>query len=132
MKKPGRNEPCPCGSGRKFKKCCLHLHTPEPSAGSTFIYTDLDDLSNQVYALIQQEKYDEANEVCQKLLKQYPEQIDGLHRSAELFEAMGDHGKAATFYEQAAQFAEQADGFEKKSVEYFRDKAEQFAGTSRK
>jgi uncharacterized protein YecA (UPF0149 family) len=20
--KPGRNEPCPCGSGRKFKKCC--------------------------------------------------------------------------------------------------------------
>ncbi len=21
-KKPGRNEPCPCGSGKKFKKCC--------------------------------------------------------------------------------------------------------------
>jgi uncharacterized protein len=20
--KVGRNEPCPCGSGRKFKKCC--------------------------------------------------------------------------------------------------------------
>ncbi len=20
--KPGRNEPCPCGSGRKFKRCC--------------------------------------------------------------------------------------------------------------
>ena len=19
---PGRNDPCPCGSGRKFKKCC--------------------------------------------------------------------------------------------------------------
>ena len=23
MKKPGRNEPCPCGSGEKYKKCCL-------------------------------------------------------------------------------------------------------------
>lgn len=22
--KPGRNEPCPCGSGRKHKKCCLN------------------------------------------------------------------------------------------------------------
>jgi hypothetical protein len=22
--KPGRNKPCPCGSGRKYKKCCLH------------------------------------------------------------------------------------------------------------
>lgn len=21
---PGRNEPCPCGSGKKFKQCCLH------------------------------------------------------------------------------------------------------------
>jgi len=21
--KIGRNEPCPCGSGKKFKKCCL-------------------------------------------------------------------------------------------------------------
>jgi hypothetical protein len=22
--KIGRNDPCPCGSGKKFKKCCLH------------------------------------------------------------------------------------------------------------
>lgn len=21
---PGRNEPCPCGSGMKYKKCCLN------------------------------------------------------------------------------------------------------------
>jgi uncharacterized protein len=21
--RPGRNDPCPCGSGRKFKKCCV-------------------------------------------------------------------------------------------------------------
>ena len=24
MLKIGRNDPCPCGSGRKYKKCCLH------------------------------------------------------------------------------------------------------------
>ena len=22
MPRPGRNEPCPCGSGKKFKQCC--------------------------------------------------------------------------------------------------------------
>lgn len=22
VSKPGRNDPCPCGSGKKFKKCC--------------------------------------------------------------------------------------------------------------
>ena len=24
VKKPGRNDPCPCGSGKKFKQCCGH------------------------------------------------------------------------------------------------------------
>ena len=24
FKNVGRNDPCPCGSGKKFKKCCLH------------------------------------------------------------------------------------------------------------
>ena len=33
----GRNDPCPCGSGRKFKKCCLRLRpgparTPPPDS----------------------------------------------------------------------------------------------------
>jgi hypothetical protein len=24
--KAGRNEPCPCGSGKKYKKCCMQIH----------------------------------------------------------------------------------------------------------
>jgi hypothetical protein len=23
MSGPGRNDPCPCGSGKKYKKCCF-------------------------------------------------------------------------------------------------------------
>jgi tetratricopeptide (TPR) repeat protein len=26
MDKTGRNDPCPCGSGKKYKKCCLPKH----------------------------------------------------------------------------------------------------------
>ncbi len=26
-KKIGRNDPCPCGSGKKYKKCCLQKKT---------------------------------------------------------------------------------------------------------
>ena len=26
--KPGRNDPCPCGSGKKYKKCCLLAERP--------------------------------------------------------------------------------------------------------
>ncbi len=27
--KVGRNDPCPCGSGKKYKKCCLQKETPD-------------------------------------------------------------------------------------------------------
>ncbi len=30
MKKPGRNDPCPCGSGKKYKKCCLRQQQATP------------------------------------------------------------------------------------------------------
>src|SRR5512133_2866782 len=36
MAKPGRNDLCPCGSGRKYKKCCLSKD--EESARSTTGY----------------------------------------------------------------------------------------------
>ena len=32
MSSPGRNDPCPCGSGRKLKYCCLPSRTAEESA----------------------------------------------------------------------------------------------------
>ena len=31
MASPGRNDPCPCGSGQKFKHCCLRAHDLEDS-----------------------------------------------------------------------------------------------------
>ena len=32
MAKLGRNEPCPCGSGRKVKRCCGQQRGPSPEA----------------------------------------------------------------------------------------------------
>ncbi len=29
MEKVGRNDPCPCGSGKKYKKCCEHRNALE-------------------------------------------------------------------------------------------------------
>jgi hypothetical protein len=31
----GRNDPCPCGSGKKYKKCCLDGGRAGTAAGST-------------------------------------------------------------------------------------------------
>ena len=96
--------------------------------GGTLVYTDLDDLSNQVTDLIEQEKYAEAEAVCVKLMEQYPEQIDGLHRYAELYEARGELQKAADYYHRTADFAEKAEGFGRESADFFRKKASQLEG----
>ncbi|HXL05085.1 MAG TPA: SEC-C metal-binding domain-containing protein [Bacillota bacterium] len=46
MKKIGRNEPCPCGSGKKYKKCCLN--NPNPISlylQSLWSYEEADEMS---------------------------------------------------------------------------------------
>lgn len=130
MNKIGRNEPCPCGCGKKYKKCCLTA--PQSPEGGTFIYTDLDELSNQVWDLIKQKKFVQAEEICQRLLEQYPDQIDGLHRYAEVFEAQEEKQKAAQYYRKAADFAEHAEGFDQNSVDYFRKKADELVTNDKK
>jgi hypothetical protein len=35
LRNVGRNDPCPCGSGKKFKKCCLNSASDSLSEGAT-------------------------------------------------------------------------------------------------
>lgn len=42
MKKTGRNDPCPCGSGKKFKKCC-----EAKMIGGRFMATKVDSEASQ-------------------------------------------------------------------------------------
>ena len=43
MAKIGRNDPCPCGSGKKYKKCCFSLEATELTvlSGNSYISNDL-------------------------------------------------------------------------------------------
>ena len=40
MNKVGRNDPCPCGSGKKYKKCCIDKPVPETAQYSLSRYLD--------------------------------------------------------------------------------------------
>jgi len=128
MVKIGRNAPCPCGSGKKYKKCCLMSRAgKEQKKGSSTkfipVYTQLDQLSNSVVDLIKQERLDEAEAVSHKLLTDYPDQVDGLNRLAMVYEARGEKGKAADYYRKAADFAKSNPGFDKQMVNWFLSEA---------
>ena len=128
MAKIGRNAPCPCGSGKKYKKCCLLTQQekkPSSVKKQRFIpvFTDLDQLSNSVVDLIEQKKLDEAEAVSRRLLNEYPDQIDGFNRLAMVYEARGEKGKAAEYYRKAHRFAMSNEGFDETSIRWFLSEA---------
>lgn len=41
MSQPSRNRPCPCGSGRKYKKCCLPPQEQSPEIAPGLSMKDL-------------------------------------------------------------------------------------------
>ena len=131
MAKPGRNDPCPCGSGKKYKKCCLPLHEEsraKQEVGAVSLTpgsTDLDDLSNSVVDLIEKGRLDEAEAVCRQLLTRYPDQIDGTERLAAVYEARGEKKMAAQYYRKAAQFAQGSPGFDQELIDWYLSKAKE-------
>jgi hypothetical protein len=41
--RPGRNEPCHCGSGRKYKQCCLEKDNAAQTAANAKVAADATD-----------------------------------------------------------------------------------------
>jgi tetratricopeptide (TPR) repeat protein len=121
MTKTGRNDPCHCGSGKKYKRCCLdkdeatgratraavEAAKPPPQAAWGPLLDESDELtnaSNGVIALIRAGKIDEAEEAARDLLVRYPEVHDGYDRLGMVYEARGDHKQAAHCYRQVIDF----------------------------
>ena len=127
--KTGRNDPCPCGSGKKYKHCCLEKdqeaeHEKFARAASAVAEAaaaekeamqdrikaledahELATASNAVIELIGAGKLDEAEQAARKLLVCFPEVHDGYDRLGMVYEARGDNKQAAAYYRQVIEFA---------------------------
>jgi predicted Zn-dependent protease len=128
MSKVGRNEPCPCGSGKKYKKCCepseqqlaadhakLHQlhndvdhHVSDMSkiraamAALRPIERDkFDELSDRVNDLIDAGQLDEAEPLARQLETDYPEDQMGAECLGAIYEARGLPDVAADHYRRA-------------------------------
>lgn len=140
MSKIGRNEPCPCGSGKKYKRCCLHQHeaaVAERAAAAqaaaelappVFAWDDddgLDEASNRVVDLVHDGQLDEAEQAARDLLVRYPDVHDGFERLAMVYEARGDRTQAAEYYRKALAFMrDNADNYDAEAIDWMRAKAE--------
>ena len=145
---PGRNDPCSCGSSKKYKRCCLDKDEAAAAlvreaeraatAAATPDYSsmlkapglpfddprdpnDLDEASNVVPDLIRAGKLDEAEKAAQHLLTAFPDVHDGYDRLGMVCEARGDKKQAADYYRKVIAFVEQhADTYDPAFADTFR------------
>jgi tetratricopeptide (TPR) repeat protein len=130
MSKLGRNEPCPCGSGKKYKKCCevhdqqlaaehIPQNNPDGSHSRSHAHLDLahfrhaldallsrkqaelDELTDRVNDLIDTGRLDEAEPLARQLEADFPEEPVGAEFLALICEARGQHQTAADHYRRA-------------------------------
>jgi tetratricopeptide (TPR) repeat protein len=121
MAKIGRNDLCPCGSGKKYKKCCLAsdeaaARSARPVqqaavparraslAGYVQEHDELDELteaSNAVVDMVQAGSLDAAEKAAHELLARFPDVHDGYDRLGMVCEARGDRRQAADYYRRA-------------------------------
>lgn len=128
MEKIGRNDPCHCGSGRKYKRCCAdkdqELSRAQREAGNARLreedakmdaaltahldeYHRYMDASGSVAALIHAGRLEEAETAAYDLIERFPDCPDGFDRLGSICEARGDRLGAARWYRKVIDFIRQ-------------------------
>ena len=125
--KIGRNDPCHCGSGQKYKRCCQDkdeateraaraaaeaAKPKEPARHAIDLFADnfddesdeLTTASNAIVDLVHDGKLDEAEQAARDFLVRFPEVHDGYDRLGMVYEARGDRKQAAHYYRQVIDF----------------------------
>ena len=125
MAKPGRNDPCHCGSGKKYKKCCQpkddeaerQVIAQEQAAREERTearraqlaeeraldeeFQELVTTSNAATDLVRAGRLEEAETLARDLLERFPHVHDGWDRLGMVHEARGENKQAADCYRKA-------------------------------
>ena len=120
MAKIGRNEPCPCGSGKKHKRCCLTVAAP---SGQMAIVTNadlptqahqelcpccVDNLNERADHVVDEllaGRVDEAEALCQDFLHDFPGQAEGIDLLSMICEQRGQRDRALELLREASAIA---------------------------
>jgi SEC-C motif len=117
MAKIGRNDPCPCGSGKKHKRCCLIAQTPIPDPASTAMTSaapveEHDDLcdccldalnerADRTLDLLLDGHVEEAEAMAHDLMRDFPGEVEGIDLLSMVSEARGERERAVDLLRRA-------------------------------
>ena len=119
MAKIGRNEPCPCGSGKKYKRCCQTTvaATPQPAAVFSDTWTQthrdlcpcclekLEQRADRVADELIAGHLEEAEALCLQLIADYPDEAEGLDLLSMILQERGQRHQALDLLRRASAIA---------------------------
>lgn len=96
--KTGRNEPCPCGSGLKYKKCCESSSRQgvrhQGAAGTSSSKKGIGDLLRTALQYHQAGRLDQAEAFYRRIIETKPGHPDALHLLGLIAHQRGDYDTA--------------------------------------
>lgn len=100
MNNTGRNEPCPCGSQKKYKQCCLKSTIPQSTIPQN-IAPAIESLQTAM-KLQQAGHLRQAEVIYHQILQATPNHPDAMHLLGLLARQEGNHALAVELIEKAA------------------------------
>jgi predicted O-linked N-acetylglucosamine transferase (SPINDLY family) len=99
--KIGRNDPCNCGSGKKYKHCCQQQSVPRILPRQVTIDERTRRALMEAFGHYQRGQLEEVELTCQRILKAYPSQADAIHLQGLVFQQRGQLDQALAKIERA-------------------------------
>lgn len=96
MDRINRNDPCPCGSGKKYKKCCLVgplPSNPDPD--------DVLQIQTQALKNMGDQKWGEAVSLFRSIENRTSDRLTLFQQLASCYDAVEDFPRAGEYYEKA-------------------------------
>jgi hypothetical protein len=117
MAKIGRNDPCLCGSGKKYKRCCLTAPTSNPNPDRTTAnivahveagddicdccVDALNERADRALDLILEGHVDDAEAMAHDLMRDFPQEVEGIDLLSMVSEVRGQRERAADLLRRA-------------------------------
>ena len=125
----GRNDACACGSGKKYKRCCLaakpppHAHVAVTNLPAVMVHApehlcdfcveeEINRLADRAIELIMEDRYDDAEPVCHQLMRDFPDEVEGIDLLAMVCEGRGETQRALELVRRAIDIADSHSDFD--------------------
>ncbi len=96
----GRNDPCPCGSGKKFKRCCHSKESDQQAQKQAIDHSNMEGI-RVAYQHQQAGRLSQAETIYQQILQRDPRHPDALHLLGLIADQVGKFDIAVDLIQQA-------------------------------